>query len=81
MYGQSTVVSFDTTGWYNDHFLMLDDPQKTRGSWSWCGETCTRHSVEITSEVNQAVYVTAHLWEARSYPTECKTTNKLHSIY
>jgi len=23
--GQSTVISYDTTGWHNDNFLMLND--------------------------------------------------------
>lgn len=49
--GQSTVISFDTTNWFYDYFLMLDDQTGPNGSWSWCGATCTRHVVEIESEV------------------------------
>lgn len=29
----------------------------------------------------QDVFITAHTWEARSYPNECKKKNKVHSIY
>lgn len=50
--GVSTIISFDTTGWYNDNFLMLDDDTDSPGSWSWCGPTCTRHTISITSSVD-----------------------------
>ena len=79
--GLATLVSFDTDGWYNDYFLMLDDNTGENGSWSWCGETCTRHEITISSAVAQEVYVTAFTWEKRSYPEECQKTNKVHSIY
>lgn len=64
--GVSTVVSFDTTNWFNSYFLMLNDDTDAPGSWSWCGATCTRHTLEITSEVAQDVYVSAHSWEQRT---------------
>jgi len=35
--GLATLVSFDTAGWYNSYFLMLDDDTEADGSWSWCG--------------------------------------------
>jgi len=80
--GLASLISFDTTDWFGDHFLMLDDnTADSPGSWSWCGETCTRHRVQITSDVAQSVYVTAYTWEKRSYPTECQKKNKVHSIY
>ena len=79
--GQSTVISYDTTGWYSDHFLMLDDKTGPNGGWQWCGKTCTRHIVQIESDVEQDVFITAHTWESRSYPSECKKKNKVHSIY
>ena len=79
--GHSTIVSYDTTGWYRDHFLMLDDKTDSPGQWSWCGKTCTRHSLIVSSRVEQDVYLTVNLWEARSYPTECKRRNKYHSVY
>ena len=79
--GMATLVSLDTTNWFNDYFLMLDDQTDSPGSWSWCGATCTRHKVEVTSAVQQTVYVTAYTWEKRSYPLECQEKNKVHSIY
>ena len=79
--GHATVVSYDTTGWFSDHFLMLNDPQESPGSWSWCGITCTRHTLTVTSEVDQIVFLTANLWEQRTYPEECRKSNKVHSIY
>ena len=79
--GVSTVISYDTTDWFYDYFLMLDDQTDSPGSWSWCGETCTRHTLEVTSDVDQDVYVTAQTWESRTQPTECRKENKIHSIY
>ena len=58
--GDSTIISFDTTKWHNDYFLMLNDQTEPNGGWSWCGKTCTRHIVQIKSDVEQEVYVTAH---------------------
>ena len=74
-------MSYDTTGWYRDHFLMLGDKRKQNGFWAWCGPTCTRHYIEISSEVDQYVFITAHTWEDRSVPRECRKSNKVHSIY
>ena len=75
------MISYDTTGWFYDRFLMLDDQSGPNGSWQWCGATCTRHIMQIESSVQQDVFVTAHTWEARTYPNECKNKNKTHSIY
>mmetsp|Transcript_30626 Transcript_30626/g.37838 ORF Transcript_30626/g.37838 Transcript_30626/m.37838 type:complete len:152 (+) Transcript_30626:1471-1926(+) len=60
---------------------MLGDREGSKGKWSWCGATCSRHSLKISSEVAQTVYVTAHSWEKRSYPEECQHKNLVHSIY
>ena len=43
--GLATIVSYDTTNWHSDYFLMLNDTTDSPGSWSWCGATCTRHLV------------------------------------
>ena len=60
---------------------MLNDNRKPNGQWTWCGTTCTRHQIKVTSEVDQTAYVTVHTWEPRSYPYECRKRNKMHSIY
>lgn len=78
---ESTVISFDTTSWSYDYFLMLDDQTKSPGDWDFCGETCTRHKVNVTSSIDQPVYLTVHTWDQRSYPKECQKKNKAHSIY
>ena len=49
--GMASLIALDTENWFNDYFLMLDDKTDNPGSWSWCGETCTRHKVEVTSSV------------------------------
>ena len=79
--GVATIISYDTEGWYSDHFLMLGDARKKNGSWTWCGSTCTRHHIKVTSDVDQTGYLTVHTWEPRSQPYECRKRHKLHSIY
>ena len=37
--------------------------------------------MQIESDVEQDVYVTAYTWDARSYPDECHEKNLKHSIY
>ena len=63
--GVSTIVSYDTSDWFSANFLMLNDKTVSPGSWSWCGATCTRHTLQITSTVAQTVYVTANSWDSR----------------
>ena len=79
--GLVTVISYDTTGWFTDNFLMFDDKTAPNGEWEFCGATCTRHNLEVTSSVDQDVHITVHTWEQRSYPKECLKTNKPHSIH
>jgi len=79
--GMATLVSFDTTDWFSDYFLKLSDKTVSPGEWSWCGATCTRHKVKVTSKAKQTVYVTAYTWDKRSYPLECQAAGKTHSIY
>ena len=82
--GLVTVISYDTTGWYHSHFLMFRDIlQEVPGEWEFCGVTCTRHKLDVTSDVAQDVYITLHTWENRSYPAGCLHTsgNKPHSIH
>ena len=69
---ESTVISYDTTGWYNDHFLMLNDQTKSPGKWPFCGKRCTRHMVTVISTVDQPIYITVYTWDTRSYPKECQ---------
>ena len=69
--GLVTVISYDTTGWNTDYFLMLNDSTGPNGKWEFCGATCTRHSLEVYSDVAQDVFITLHTWENRSYPSDC----------
>ena len=49
---ESTFINYDTSDWHLGSFLMLDDPESTRGRDRNCGYRCTRHKLTITSEVN-----------------------------
>jgi hypothetical protein len=67
-----TMISYDTEKLHQDYFLMLDDPSSNPGKWSWCGPTCSRHTLTVTSEVDQNVWFTAHTWDKRGKPDECE---------
>jgi len=68
-----TSVNYDTTGWSMDYFLMLDDDLSLHeGGNRYCkGANCSKHTLEIISEVDQTIYVTAHTWDARMAPKSC----------
>jgi len=57
------MISYDTDNMHQDYFMMLDDPSSTPGVWNWCGATCSRHTLTVTSEVAQNVWFTAHTWD------------------
>ena len=63
----------DTTGWSSDYFLMLNDTTEPNGSFHYCGEECTRHTVTLMSDTTQTVYLTAHTWDKRSMGDTCNS--------
>lgn len=79
-----TYFNIDSSDWYSDAFLKLGDVSDGSGSYSWCGDECTRRMVDLYSEVDQLVYVTAHTWDARSMTDSCEdwtSANMPHSLY
>jgi hypothetical protein len=76
---ESTTVSYDTTGWHTDSFLKLDDPTKPNGEHEKCGPKCTKHTLEITSKVDQTVFLAAHTWDKRGIAKECAADTGLWS--
>ena len=66
-----TYFNKDTTSWHTSSYLKLNDnsltsdPVKYAGKYPWCGETCTRHKLNLKSTVDQEVYLTAYTWDAR----------------
>ena len=85
---EENYFNFDVRDWYSATYLKLNDqslandPQRYAGSWPWCGSTCTRHKMEITSDVTQDIYLTAHTWDSRQMPSLCVNwyTSKKHGI-
>lgn len=69
-----TSMNYDTTGWHQDYFLMLDDPAAISAeTGSYCHSDCTKHTVTVenTSGAEQVVHIGAHIWQDRSYGTPC----------
>ena len=79
-----THFTHDTTGWSSDYFLMLNDETDSPGTFWYCGSSCTRHTVTVSSSETQIVYVTAHTWDKRSMGSSCnhlwRNTGKYHMI-
>ena len=72
--------NFNTDGWGHDYFLMLDDQSAGDGTMPWCGPGCNGHDMTVKSDVDQLVYVAAHLWDKRSIPEKCPGPSGSNSI-
>ena len=81
-----THFTHDVTDWHSSYFLMLDDQTQADhpGDFYYCGATCTKHTLTLSSDVEQSVWVTAHTWDRRSMGNTCNAlwwdTGKYHSI-
>ena len=64
----TTFISYDTSDWYHDYFMMWDDPEERQGMHFWCGARCTRHTLFIKSSVKQTVRAGAHTYRFYTYP-------------
>lgn len=68
-----TMIGEDTDGWFNSAYLKLDDnslenDSSYAGEFSWCGQDCTRHRMNVKSTVKQQVYLSGHTWDNKVYP-------------
>ena len=59
-----TTISFDTSNWHHAYFLGLNDAVKQ-------GVAFSEHSLTVTSEVAQKVYISTHTHIMRDQPREC----------
>ena len=57
-----TYVNYDTTDYYQDYFMMWDDPAKHNGNNFMCGSKCTQHTLYVKSSVRQTVSIGAHTY-------------------
>ena len=71
-----THIGYDvSSGWFEGHYLFLNDLDRKNGKSEHCGAHCTRHEFKLknTATVKQKVYAYAHMWEDRIYPDKkCK---------
>ena len=66
-------MNADVTGWHSDYFLRLDDDgSATQGATYYNGNS--EHVLEVSSDVDQTVYVFANTWNYRAYPENCRAT-------
>jgi len=79
---EETYVNYETNDWHRAYFMQLDDTSSRPGSYPWCGSECTRHPLTLTNNHDgpQKVYVTAHVWDRRSYGKSCESQSNQHSI-
>lgn len=75
--------SLDTEKMYYDYYLNLGNKGGSgAGAYNWCGAQCSRHLIELTSEVDQTVFVTAYTWDDRMITDACtESQRKVHSVF
>ena len=62
-------------------FVRLNDDKTGADECGyWEGPKCGRHTLELTSEVDQTVWITAHTWDARTLPENCQTMEGVHQV-
>ena len=78
---EDTVESFKTKDWASAKFLKLDDKsvEENPGRYSWCGDKCTRHTLNLKSSVKQTVWISAQTWPDRCQAKSCDI-EKEHSV-
>lgn len=77
----SVYFSLDTEKMFYDYYLNLGNKGGSTGAYSDCGASCSRHLFELTSEVDQTVYVSAYTWDDRMITDKCtESPRKNHSM-
>ena len=64
-------MNADVTGWHSAYFLRLDDDGAGTGDATYY-QGNREHVLEVSSTVDQTIYVTANTWHSRAYPRACR---------
>ena len=64
---EATFVNYDTADWTLCYYAMFDDPAERNGEDPKCGSGCTRHSLTVTSEADQTIWIGVHTWQYYGY--------------
>ena len=70
-----TSISFNGANWASTKYMKTNDktqkqnPGKMEGI---CGATCTHHTMTLTSDMEQTVYVSAQTWGRKAIPDVCE---------
>ena len=76
---ETTQISYNTKGMHQASFVRLNDDKTGADECGyWYGPKCGRHTMELTSEVDQTVWITAHTWDERTRPKNCQTMEGVH---
>ena len=76
---ETTQISYNTNGMHQASFVRLNDDKTGADECGyWHGPKCGRHTMELTSEVDQTVWITAHTWDERTRPKNCQTMEGVH---
>ena len=52
---QYVGINYNTENWTPNYFLALNDEDRegaVAGSWNFCGSSCSRYTVRMTSDVD-----------------------------
>ena len=67
-----TVINYDPEGMHMDYFLSLDEDGTGGYPSPGMPEGTFTADLEITSEVDQTIWITAHTWNNRPLGQSCK---------
>ena len=74
-----TQINYNPKGMHQASFVRLgDDKTKADECAYFQGEKCGRHTLELTSDVDQTVWITAYTWDDRTLPKDCQTMEGPH---
>lgn len=75
---EETYHNYDVSDWESAYFLKFNDDTQAQNpgdNTNWCGRECTKHTLTLTSAVDQDVWITGHTWDARCMAETCQKWN------
>ena len=78
---EETNVNYNPQSMHQASFVRLNDDKTGAVDCATKGPKCGRHTLVLTSDVDQTVWLTAHTWDARTLPKKCQTQQGEHLFF
>ena len=76
----ATWLNWRTEDMYEAHYLIEGDESQIPGHWIWCGIECSAHTFELSSEVEQTIYLSGNVWPYHSYDLDCDLSTYFYHL-